>query len=253
MLIEKIVLWGIVLLFAALSAVLLSGKGAFLIAGYNTATKEAQAQYNEKKLSRVVGIGFSLMTLMIAIFAFYMLYEIAPPNHVIWILALGFIGVTIGMIVTGNTLCKNKDAPPNSEVLTEDPKKLDKLVKIAIPVVAFAWAAVLILLLLNNGEIKFHFDENAFYINAAPFSYEDILEVEYTNDFNLGMRTNGTSNFAIKAGNYKNDEFGNYKLYSYTNCKEYIILYTKEIVVVVNERDVSETQVLYENLLEKIE
>ena len=39
-------------LFAALGVVFLLGKGGFLIAGYNTATDEEKARYDEKRLNR---------------------------------------------------------------------------------------------------------------------------------------------------------------------------------------------------------
>ena len=41
-------------IFLALGTVLAFGKGAFLIAGYNTASAEEKAQYDEKKLCRAV-------------------------------------------------------------------------------------------------------------------------------------------------------------------------------------------------------
>ena len=51
MLIVHLVVAGI---FLVLGTVLAFGKGAFLIAGYNTASAEEKAQYDEKKLCRAV-------------------------------------------------------------------------------------------------------------------------------------------------------------------------------------------------------
>ena len=42
------VLWVVIILFAALSVLFLSGRGSWLIAGYNTASKEEKAKYNTK-------------------------------------------------------------------------------------------------------------------------------------------------------------------------------------------------------------
>jgi hypothetical protein len=47
------------LLTAAMAVLLLTGKGSFLIAGYNTANKEKKKRYNEKRLCRVMGSGLS--------------------------------------------------------------------------------------------------------------------------------------------------------------------------------------------------
>lgn len=49
--------WAVVILFAVLSIVLLMGKGSFLLAGYNTASKKEKSKYNEKRLCRVAGGG----------------------------------------------------------------------------------------------------------------------------------------------------------------------------------------------------
>ena len=45
----------VVILCLILGVVLFKGKGLFLIAGYNTASKEKKRQFDEKKLSRFVG------------------------------------------------------------------------------------------------------------------------------------------------------------------------------------------------------
>lgn len=48
------VIWVVTAICAIMSIVLLSGKGGFLIAGYNTANAGDKAKYDEKKLSRVM-------------------------------------------------------------------------------------------------------------------------------------------------------------------------------------------------------
>ncbi len=63
------ILWGVVVMFAILTGVLLSGKGAFLIAGYNTSSAEEQAKYDEKKLCRVTGMGMLVITILLFIMA----------------------------------------------------------------------------------------------------------------------------------------------------------------------------------------
>lgn len=59
------------LLCAVISLMLLIGKGSFLIAGYNTSTQEKKAMYNVKRLCRVVGGGFALITIMLVICTIY--------------------------------------------------------------------------------------------------------------------------------------------------------------------------------------
>lgn len=62
--------WGAWVVFAVLaivSLVLLSGHGGFLIAGYNTASKEEKEKYDEKKLCRITGIGMAVAALLILV------------------------------------------------------------------------------------------------------------------------------------------------------------------------------------------
>ena len=61
------VLWVVIILFAALSVLFLSGRGSWLIAGYNTASKEEKAKYNTKKLCRVFGAGMTAITLQVSL------------------------------------------------------------------------------------------------------------------------------------------------------------------------------------------
>jgi len=61
---------GMMILFLVLGLLLLSGRGAFLIAGYNAMSKSQKSLYNEKALCRVVGgimlgICFSLLLLQL--------------------------------------------------------------------------------------------------------------------------------------------------------------------------------------------
>ena len=55
------------IIFAVLSIVLISGHGSWLISGYNTASKEEKAKYNEKKLCRTMGIGMSVIAILLLI------------------------------------------------------------------------------------------------------------------------------------------------------------------------------------------
>ncbi|MGV8907020.1 MAG: DUF3784 domain-containing protein [Acetobacterium sp.] len=51
-----IILWIVVIIFIAMTIYLISGRGGWLIAGYNTSSSEEKINYDEKKLCRGVGI-----------------------------------------------------------------------------------------------------------------------------------------------------------------------------------------------------
>ena len=74
--------WIVFVIFAVLSIVLLSGHGSWVISGYNTASKEEKEKYDEKKLCRTMGIGMSIISILILIMG---LFESVLPAFCIYI------------------------------------------------------------------------------------------------------------------------------------------------------------------------
>ena len=97
------ILWILVVVFTLLSILLLAGRGAWLIAGYNTADEEEKSRYDEKKLCRVIGAGMAVIAVLLFIMAAWM--ETLPA----WF-AFVFLGGTVAdcivMIWLANTKCK---------------------------------------------------------------------------------------------------------------------------------------------------
>lgn len=97
------IVWIGFLLFAVLSIVLLLGHGSWFISGYNTASKEEKEKYNEKKLCRTMGIGMSVITLLL--FTMGLLENILPAFFAY--IALGIVLVDVAVIIIlGNTICR---------------------------------------------------------------------------------------------------------------------------------------------------
>ena len=97
------IVWIIFVIFAVLSIILLSGHGSWFISGYNTASKEEKEKYDEKKLCRTMGIGMSVIAILILIMG---LFENILPVFFVYI-ALGFIVVdVVVIIILENILCK---------------------------------------------------------------------------------------------------------------------------------------------------
>lgn len=97
------VIWVGFILILIFTIILLSGRGAWLIAGYNTASKEEKAKYDEKKLCRVTGIGMAVIAILILVMG---LFEDMLPASFAFI-SLGIIIVDcIVTIIVSNTVCK---------------------------------------------------------------------------------------------------------------------------------------------------
>ena len=99
------IVWIVFAIFAVLSITLLSGHGSWFISGYNTATKEEKEKYDEKKLCRTMGIGMSIISILILIMG---LFESVLPAFFVYI-AVGIIVVdVVVIIILGNTLCRQE-------------------------------------------------------------------------------------------------------------------------------------------------
>ena len=100
---SNVIVWIVFVIFAVLSIILLSGHGSWFISGYNTASKEEKAKYNEKKLCRTMGIGMSVIAILLLIMG---VFENILPAFFVYI-ALGIIlADVVIIIVLGNTICR---------------------------------------------------------------------------------------------------------------------------------------------------
>ena len=98
--------WIVFVIFAVLSIILLSGHGSWFISGYNTASKEEKEKYNEKKLCRTMGIGMSIIAILLLTMG---LFENILPAFFVYI-ASGIILVdVVVIIILSNTLCRSNN------------------------------------------------------------------------------------------------------------------------------------------------
>lgn len=240
-------MWILTGLFAVLSIVLLSGRGSFLIAGYNTADKEEKAKYDEKKLCRVMGAGMAVIT---AILLLCTLYEFDLPRGLRWILPAGIFGVVIFLVIATNTICRTRTPAAG----TKERKKAALTTKITVAVLAVT--CILVVSVLYTGDVKVQFEKDYMNIHTSVIGskkvgYEEILSVAYEDSMDIGRRTGGIGSFRLQAGSFKNSEFGAYHLYSYTDCSEYVVLETAEGYLVVNGKTPSKTRNLYHDISER--
>lgn len=94
-----------IVLYGALAAVLFicsilifTGKGDWLISGYNTASPEERAQYNVRRLRLIMGTGTSLV-------GFVIIGNIFIDAQ--WFTIVTIIPICIAILILGNTWAKN--------------------------------------------------------------------------------------------------------------------------------------------------
>ena len=91
---------GIIALFAVLGVVLLRGKGAFLIAGYNTMSDTERSAIDEKRLCRFMG---RLMLALAACWCVVTLFEVRGPMSLFWASVAVFLAILFGAGIYANT------------------------------------------------------------------------------------------------------------------------------------------------------
>ena len=239
------VIWIIVGIFSVLSAVLLSGHGAFLIAGYNTASKKEKAKYDEKKLCRVVGFGMLGITVLMALEA--LLDEKIPA----WFHTVVFIAILADIILM-MYFANKKCYAENVEKGTDDTKSRWEKWSLWFTVIIFIAVGIL----LFTGNIHMEYEKDSFTIKATywsdeEISYDDIEEIEYRAGGAAGSRVGGFGSPRLQMGNFNNREFGNYTRYTYTNCTQCVILTVNGEKIVISGKDEESTREIYEELLKK--
>lgn len=231
------------------SVFLLMGRGAFLIAGYNTASPEAKAAYDEKKLCRVTGGGLLVCGILVLLLA--ILGENMPP----WFTAV-FIIVTIldviVMIWLTNTKCR-LDVP--RDVTDADRRKSRRTVIAALAVSAAI--AVPLCATLFTGNIALEYDEDSVRVRASYWSdltmrYEDITAIQFREEAVPGSRTGGFGSPRLLMGSFRNQEFGTYTRYTYTGCDACVVLTHRGSTVVLGGTDDAASRAIYDELCRRV-
>ena len=117
---------------------------------------------------------------------------------------------------------------------------------------------ILVGLLLTTGNIKMHYGEESFTIQASYWmdkevEYEKVECIEYRDEKVSGSRIGGFGSFRLLMGSFKNEEFGNYTRYTYKNCNAGIVLVVDGNELIISGRDQEETRAIYEELVKRCE
>lgn len=97
-----IVVYVLITVFVLIGILFLTGRGSFLIAGYNTASKEEKEKYDEKKLCKSMGVFMIVLSIMLAIMAYVDTDEFALK------MLYPFIGAIVVEMIYANRCCKKK-------------------------------------------------------------------------------------------------------------------------------------------------
>lgn len=91
---------GLAVIFLLIALLLFTGKGSWLIAGYNTSSKEEKEKYDQKKLCRAMGIMCATIAVMTGILAWI------DDESYATIYAIVLCIIVITTLFYANTKCK---------------------------------------------------------------------------------------------------------------------------------------------------
>ncbi len=127
-------------------------------------------------------------------------------------------------------------------------KKSKKVTYVLLPLIL-----IFVCVVMFTGEVKLDYKKDSFTVDASFWSkltveYDAIDSMEFRENFDRGVRTNGIGSAKLLAGSFKNDEFGNYTLYSHLKCKAAVILKVDDKILVINGKDMESTKTIYQEL-----
>ncbi|MGL5649453.1 MAG: DUF3784 domain-containing protein [Clostridium sp.] len=100
---ENIFLFLAPILLGGLGIIIGSGKGGFLIAGYNTLDKHEQDKYDQKRYFKFMGKFLGVLALIQLVLPICKIFEIGNFKVITSVVSVIFIGTTIGGIIFMNT------------------------------------------------------------------------------------------------------------------------------------------------------
>ena len=227
---------------------LLNGKGAFLIAGYNTMSKEEQSTFDEKALCRFVG------GILIAITVGLLLFPLGIYLDLAWILYCGIAIIlfgSFGAAIYTNTSKRFRVGPhsysPASTKTIIVIAALSIIVLIAIGALLYQGGKDPVVNIHDNRiEIKAMYGLN---INFTDITNISLIE-KSMKDIGIGSRTNGYGGMgeALK-GHFMSNSLGQTLLFVQSTSSPTIrIVRDNGNDIYMSFRDGAKTQQLYQEL-----
>ena len=235
------ILLGIVLIFLGWG--IHKKKWYFLISGYNTMSKEEQAQVDVNRLAKAVALMCYLLALAlvaIGIFTHYNLWNL------LWMVTIFIVVMPIGFIFYTRKFYP-KGMARTSSGTTPKAKKISTMISVIVLII------VGILLYFSVQPTKFdvtpkHFDISGMY--GDQMNWEEIATIELIEQLpDIAARTNGSSVGSKLKGNYKLKSGEKVKLFLDKKVSTYISFKWDGKTYIINKPSKAETEELYDEMI----
>lgn len=236
-----------------------TGKGASLIAGYNTSPRAVQEQYDSEKMARFVGklVFFSMIPMLLALESIFIL-NYSWPFWVLLAASMAIIVVGIVYMNTGGRFLKEGAMDPKLLITEEDKKSNRQMTYGLLAITGIVTVVIVIILLLvaPAGSVTASLEEEGLKVEAPMVNdlilYEDIASIELRDDLDTGRRVGGFGGENVRSGNFQNEEYGRYVLASYNAVPLHIVVHHSGGVLAFNLETEESTRQMFDQLQAKL-
>lgn len=241
----NIVLILMAVIFLALGIIIKYLKCYFLIAGYNTMTKEEQSRVDIEKTANIMGNAFFIIALFQGIAILFSLFNKDFIAIIISLFSI-FIVILVTIIISqkydGNAIKKDGT--------------LNKSNKITIIVISIFMILIMLFVYISlfgaNKTAQVVIGDNKIIIEGQygiTIPLENILDVSLNEKLpKVINKTNGSDLGSKLKGNFTLEGIGKAKLFLDKKNTPFIFINSKDGLIIINQRDKEETIKLYEKI-----
>ncbi|HEY8909392.1 MAG TPA: DUF3784 domain-containing protein [Desulfosporosinus sp.] len=234
-------------LMIVVSLILLSGRGSWLIAGYNTMSKEQQNKYDKKKLTMATG----MMLLIISIAMLALVFSLI--NTIIFLIIV-FISVIMIIIYTNKFCLKpiiDNEEEADSIINTGKSSLLNKKTIIGIGFMIIVALLVGISMYYSSKPPVYSISNGTLVISTQygeNVKLSEIQSVQLKNELPvIQSKINGLGLGSIQKGKFSSN-MGNVTLYIDTSKPPFIYMKTTSELIILNDQSKSKTEALFTEL-----
>ena len=182
------------------------------------------------------------------------LCALLPHRLAVTVLLIGFLALVVLPIRFSWQFYKKEKA--EGKVLTTQWKAMNPKTR-KLSIVAAILLAVFLSVVLFYGDIHYVFYEDMLFVDSNMYTdfvlrYDTIESLEFREGNVSGLRVGGYGSFRLLMGFFENEEFGTYTRYTYYKPEACVVVTTDGKTVVLSGKTYTETQKLYQQLLETV-
>ncbi len=180
-----------------------------------------------------------------------------PEKFAVWVASVVLVTAVILPYVYSCVYYKKqvKSGTADKKAVVDMSPSMKRVSIVVISIVAIILIACLFVTF--SGNVVMEYGDTSVNIKASfhedvAFDYADVESIEFRAKDEKGIRVVGFGGPRLSMGTFKNDEFGTYTRLSYTNCDSCVVLTVKGKTLVINGKDKTETEKIYDILSLKV-